>query len=110
MKRLNIQLNKQTNQNLIKVPKVVKQTNRKHYFKIFGTSVINSPLSPRSDILINISGAWSLFRVYIWNPAGCPPVCQDCQQHAGKRGRLCYLGMGQLKKFYHLLRPSKPLV
>ena len=48
MKRLDIQLNEATNQNLLKVPKVVKQANKKRYYKILGTSVssrfVSSPL------------------------------------------------------------------
>ncbi len=42
------QLNKPTNQNSIKVPKVVKPANREHFFETSGTSVINSPSSPSS--------------------------------------------------------------
>ena len=49
LKRLDTQLNEPTNQNSIKVPKVVKLTNKKHYYKTLGASdVINSPLSPLS--------------------------------------------------------------
>ena len=44
LKRLDTQLNKPTNQNLLKVPKVVRSTNK----KTLGTSVINSLLSPLS--------------------------------------------------------------
>ena len=36
----------ETNQNLLKSPKLVSQRIRKRYYKILGTSVINSPLSP----------------------------------------------------------------
>ena len=46
LKRLDTQLNESTNQNSLKVPKVVKQTNKKTFLKILRTSVINSPLSP----------------------------------------------------------------
>ena len=47
LKRLDAQLNEPTNQKLIKVPKVVKPTNKKtNYNKTLGTSVTNSPLSP----------------------------------------------------------------
>ena len=41
---LNTQLNEPTNQNLIKVPKVIKPTNK----KTLGTSVTNSSMSPSS--------------------------------------------------------------
>ena len=41
---LNIQLNEPTNQNSIKVSKVVKPTNKKSYYKTLRTSVINSPM------------------------------------------------------------------
>ena len=43
LKRLNTQLDKSTNQKLIKVP---KERIRKHYQNTLGTSLINSPLSP----------------------------------------------------------------
>ena len=36
---------------LTNVPKVVKLTNEKYYFKSLGTSVINSPMSPPSLIV-----------------------------------------------------------
>ena len=39
-----LKLNKPTNQNLLKAPKVVKPTNK----KTLGTGVINSPMSPPS--------------------------------------------------------------
>ena len=46
LKRLHTQLNESMNQDLIKVPKVVKtQQIRKHYYKTLGTSAINSPMS-----------------------------------------------------------------
>ena len=46
---LDTQLFKPTNQNSLRVPKVVKPTNKKkHYHKTMRTSVINSPLSPPS--------------------------------------------------------------
>ena len=48
LKRLDTKLNETTNQNLIKVPKVVEQTNKKKLLKKLGTSVINSPKSPPS--------------------------------------------------------------
>ena len=57
MKRLYTQFNKPTNQKSLKVPKVVNPTNKKTLLKSFGTSVINSPLSPLSlflGIFINI--------------------------------------------------------
>ena len=43
LKRLDTQLNEQTNQNLIKVPKIVEPTNKKRYHSF---SVIKSPMSP----------------------------------------------------------------
>ena len=46
IKRLDTQLNEQTNQNSTKVHMIVKPTNKKSYFKTLGTSVINSPMSP----------------------------------------------------------------
>ncbi len=45
---LDTQLNKPTNQNSLKVPNVVKPTNKKRYYKTLETSVINSPLAPLS--------------------------------------------------------------
>ena len=54
LKSLNSQLNKPTNQNLVRVPKVVKQTNKKTLLKILGTSVINSPLSPPLSLLTTL--------------------------------------------------------
>ena len=48
LKRLDSQLNEQTNQNSIKVPKVVKQRYKKRYYKTLETIVINSPLYPPS--------------------------------------------------------------
>ena len=48
VKRLNTQLNEPTNNNLKEVPKAFKPTNKKTYYKTFGTSVINSPMSPPS--------------------------------------------------------------
>ena len=48
LKRLDTQLNKPTNQNLLKSPKFLSQQIRKCYYKTLGTSVINSPLSPLS--------------------------------------------------------------
>ena len=44
LKLFDTQLNEPINQNLIKVPKVVKPTHK----KTFGTGVINSPMSPPS--------------------------------------------------------------
>ena len=38
--------NNQTNQNSIRVPKVIKPTNKITWFKSLGTSVIFSPTSP----------------------------------------------------------------
>ena len=46
LKHLDTQLNESTNQNSLKVPKVVKPTNKKMLLKTLGTSVMNSPLSP----------------------------------------------------------------
>ena len=46
IKRLDTQLNEQTNQNSTKVHMIVKPTNKKSYCKTLGTSVINSPMSP----------------------------------------------------------------
>ena len=43
-----IKLIEATNQNSIKVPKVVKQRIRKRNYKTLGTSVINSPMFPSS--------------------------------------------------------------
>ena len=48
LERLETQLNESTNQNSLKVPRVVKPTNKKTLLKKLGTSVINSPLSPTS--------------------------------------------------------------
>ena len=48
LKRLDTRLSEPTNQNLIKVPKVVNPTNNKLCNKTFGTSVINNPISPFS--------------------------------------------------------------
>ena len=42
------QLNEPTNQNSIKVSKFIKLINKKTFLQIFGTSVINSPMSPPS--------------------------------------------------------------
>ena len=41
-KRLDTQLNESTNQNSLRVPKVVKPTNKKRYYKTLETSVIDS--------------------------------------------------------------------
>ena len=48
VKHLDTQLNQPTNQNLIKVPKVVKQMNKDCYYNTLGTSVINGQMSPPS--------------------------------------------------------------
>ena len=48
LKRLDIQLNEPTNQNSLKVPKVVKSTNKKMCYKTFETREINNPMSPPS--------------------------------------------------------------
>ena len=45
---LDTQLNEPTNQNTLKVPKVVKPTNKKMLLYDMGSSVINSPMSPPS--------------------------------------------------------------
>ena len=50
MKHFVNQLIEQTNQNVIKVPKVVGQRIRNRYNKTLGTCVINSPMSPSSVI------------------------------------------------------------
>ena len=47
----NTELKTQFNLNLVKVPKVVKPTNKKRYCKTMRTSVINSRLSPLSLIV-----------------------------------------------------------
>ena len=65
LKRLCTQLNDPTNQNLIKVPKVVKSTNKKGYYKTLGTTVIKSPISPyhhlkNNQIFINLMCSSSL--------------------------------------------------
>ena len=44
LKPLDTQLNEPTNQNLIKVPKVVQPTNKKTFLMTLGTSVINIPM------------------------------------------------------------------
>ena len=46
LKRLDTKLNESTNQNSLKVPKVLSQRISKRYYKTFGTSVINSPMLP----------------------------------------------------------------
>ncbi len=43
LKRLDTQLNEPTNQNSIKVPKVVKPTNKKILLETLGTSVVIIP-------------------------------------------------------------------
>ena len=43
---MNNQLNKTTNQNSIKSPKLLSQRKRKRYHKTLGTKVINSPMFP----------------------------------------------------------------
>ncbi len=49
LKRLDTHFNEPTNQNSLKVPKMVKPTNIiKLYYKTLGTSVINNPVSPPS--------------------------------------------------------------
>ena len=48
VKSLHTELKEQTNQNLIKVPKVVEPSS---YYKTLGTDVINSPMSPPSLVL-----------------------------------------------------------
>ncbi len=45
LNRLFTKLNKPSNQNLFKFPKLVIQRIRKHYYKTLGTSGINSPFS-----------------------------------------------------------------
>ena len=46
LKRLDTHLNESTNQNLLKVPKVVELTNKKTLLKTLGTCIINNSLSP----------------------------------------------------------------
>ena len=46
LKRLDDQPNEPTNQYSIKVPKVVRPTNKKRFHKTLGTSKINTPMSP----------------------------------------------------------------
>ena len=48
---LNTQLNDLTNKNLLQSPKFLSQRPIKHYYKTFGTSVINSSFSPLSLFL-----------------------------------------------------------
>ena len=55
MKSLDTQVNKPTNQNTLKVPKVVEPTNKKLYYKTLGTSVVNSPI-PLSPIFLRKTG------------------------------------------------------
>ena len=52
LKRLDSQLNKATNQNPRKSPKLLGQRIRKRYSTILGTSVIYNPLSPLSLCLV----------------------------------------------------------
>ena len=47
---MDTQLNESTNHNSIKVPKVVSQRIRKHYYKTLGTKVTNSPLPLPSSL------------------------------------------------------------
>ena len=47
-KLLDNHLKERTNQNSVKVSKLLDQQIRKHYYKTLGTSVINSPLSTLS--------------------------------------------------------------
>ena len=57
LKLLDNQLNEPTNQKSITVPKVVKPTNNKRYYKTLGTNVINSPMPPPSLVdmcLVNV--------------------------------------------------------
>ena len=51
LKRLDTQLNKPTNQNLIKV---YKPTNKQCFHKTFGIRVINSSMSPPSLYRVNV--------------------------------------------------------
>ena len=46
LKRLYILLNEPTNQNSIKVAKVVESMIRKRHCKTLGTSILNSPITP----------------------------------------------------------------
>ena len=48
LKLLDTQLNELTNQNVIKVLKIVEPTKKKTLLKTLGNSVINSPMSPPS--------------------------------------------------------------
>ena len=54
LNRLDTQLNESTNQNSLKVPKVVELTNNKTSLKILGTNAINSPLSHSSVYIFRI--------------------------------------------------------
>ena len=54
LNRLDTQLNESTNQNSLKVPKVVKLTNNKTSLKILGTNAIKSPLSHSSVYIFRI--------------------------------------------------------
>ena len=47
-------LNKTNNQNSIKVPKVVKSTNKKLYYKTFGTSLNKQPNVPFLPEFLNL--------------------------------------------------------
>ncbi len=51
VKHMDIQLNKQTNPNLVKVPKVLKPTKKKTVYRTLGISAIYSPLSPPCQTL-----------------------------------------------------------
>ena len=57
LRRWDTPLNEQTNQNLTKVPKVKllsQQKRKKRYYETFGTTIINSQLSPLS-LLTNLN-------------------------------------------------------
>ena len=51
LKRLDTELNESTNQYSIKIPKVVKATNKKTLNKTFGIKVINQPMSLSSMVV-----------------------------------------------------------
>ena len=54
MKRWHTQVDKPTNQNLVKVPKVVKPTNKKRYYETLGTRIINKqPIIPSLSLLLD---------------------------------------------------------
>ena len=61
---LDTQINQPTNQNAIKVSKVVKPSNKKQYHKTLGTSVINSPISPPSQLQTTLRHTRDVEKLY----------------------------------------------